>query len=148
MHPRDSKEKKEKKKHLKHTPKKSSSSILTHSEEEKPSTSNEDSTTPYPTQTRPVFEKIKIPDNPKKKPKKKKKSGFGTLMGDSLLSEGRTASTSETTPIQTPSGFTKQDYKAEKEALKNCPLSPPDELSDDDNTKEDTGKVYPWSFLW
>ena len=134
--------KKEKKKHLKHTPKKSSSSILTHSEEEKPSTSNEDSTTPYPPQSRPVFEEVKIPDTPKKKPKKKKKSGFGTLVGDSLLSEGRTASTSETTPIQTPSGFTKQDYKAEKEALKNSPLSPPDEFSDDDNTKEDTGPKY------
>lgn len=57
-------------------------------------------------------------------------------MGDSLLSEGRTASTSNTTPIQIPSVFTKQDYKAEKEALKNCLLSPPDEFSGEDNTKK------------
>lgn len=134
--------KKEKKKHLKHTPKNPSSSIPTCCEEEKTSTSNEDSTIPYPTLNRPEFEELKIPDTPKKKPKKKKKPGLGTLVGDSLLSEGRTTSTSDTTPIQPPSGFINQDHKDKKEALKNCPLSPPDEFSDDDNTKEDSGPMY------
>lgn len=63
-------------------------------------------------------------------------------MGDSLFSEGKTASISETTSTQTPSGFTEQDYKDEKEVLKNCPLSPPDEFSNDENTTEKNGPLY------
>lgn len=42
------------------------------------------------------------------------------LVGDSLFSEEKITSISETTSTQTPSGFTEQDYKGEKEALKNC----------------------------
>lgn len=135
---------KEKKKHLDNTKEPLSSTSQVKPTQQPPSTDGVSPSDPL----QPVkldFEPLEIPDTPKKKKKKKKKPGFGILVGNSLFSDNTTESPDTTTssePVQTQSKITTQDYKDEKEALKNCPLSPPEDFSDDDNNTENSEQKY------